>query len=258
MKPLKRISALALTCSLGALNFTPSAVADNHDALKAKLEAAMAADIRTEAERERDRNRKPIETLSFFGLEDDMKVVELIPGGGWYTKLLAPVLADNGQLYVAFGTSRVESHLIGKPGFENVKVLGKDAVLGPAKDSPLYAASNTDLDVSNVDIIFTFRNYHNFDTASRANINKSVYKALKKGGIYALVDHTRRHMQETDNENRRRFDPVLAIKEIQDAGFELVDYSDLHYRADDELRFEVGRRSVAGNTDRWTLKFRKP
>ena len=51
---------------------------------------------------------------------------------------------------------------------------------------------------------------------------------------------------------------MLAIREIQAAGFEFVDYSDLHYRPDDELRFEVGRKTVTGNTDRWTLKFRKP
>jgi predicted methyltransferase len=53
-------------------------------------------------------------------------------------------------------------------------------------------------------------------------------------------------------------DPVLAIKEIETAGFEFVDFSDLHFRADDELRYEVGRKTVTGNTDRWTLKFRKP
>jgi predicted methyltransferase len=53
-------------------------------------------------------------------------------------------------------------------------------------------------------------------------------------------------------------DPVKAIKEIQDAGFVLVDYSDLHYREDDELRYEVGTKSVTGNSDRWTMKFMKP
>jgi len=73
-----------------------------------------------------------------------------------------------------------------------------------------------------------------------------------------VVDHTRRHMQATSNENRRRIDPVLAIKEIQAAGFILEDYATLHYRLDDELRYEVGRKTVAGNTDRFTLKFRKP
>jgi predicted methyltransferase len=59
-------------------------------------------------------------------------------------------------------------------------------------------------------------------------------------------------------ENGRRFDPVLAIKEILTAGFEFVDYSNLQYRSDDELRYEVGKKSVTGNTDRFTFKFKKP
>jgi predicted methyltransferase len=64
---------------------------------------------------------------------------------------------------------------------------------------------------------------------------------------------------EADNpENRRRIDPVLVIKEMLEQGFEFVDYTDLHFRADDELEYEVGRRSVSGNTDRFTLLFRKP
>ncbi len=88
-------------------------------------------------------------------------------------------------------------------------------------------------------------------------MNQAVHEALKPGGVYAVVDHTRRHMEEDSGENRRRVDPVLAIQEIQDAGFRLVGYSDLHFRADDELRYEVGRRSVTGNTDRFTLKFVK-
>jgi len=95
------------------------------------------------------------------------------------------------------------------------------------------------------------------DAAGRAAMNKAAYDALKTGGIYAVVDHTRRHMEADSPENRRRLDPVLAIKEIQQAGFELVDFSDLHFRPDDELRYEVGRKTVTGNTDRWTLKFVK-
>ena len=65
-------------------------------------------------------------------------------------------------------------------------------------------------------------------------------------------------MQPFTAENRRRADPVVIIKEILDAGFEFVSYSDLHYRADDELRYEVGRKSVTGNTDRFTFLFKKP
>ena len=107
-------------------------------------------------------------------------------------------------------------------------------------------------------MVLTFRNLHNFDPESRARINSQVYKALKSGGLYGAVDHTRRHMESSNRENRRRVDPVMIIKEMLDQGFEFVGYSDLHYRADDELEYEVGRRSVTGNTDRFTMLFRKP
>ena len=246
------------TASMTAGLFCAPAMADNFDAVKEKLSTAMSADIRTQAETDRDRNRKPIETLQFFGLRDDMKVVELLPGGGWYTKLLAPVLAENGQLSIAYGTRTTEGRLKDAPGFDKLRVIAKDAKIERPEGSKFYTASSTDLGVKNVDMILTFRNYHNFGPEGRAAMNTSAYKALKSGGTYGVVDHTRRHMQGLDNENRRRMDPVLAIKEIQAAGFEFVDYSSLHYRLDDELRYEVGRKSVTGNTDRWTLKFVKP
>jgi len=225
--------------------------------IKEKLDAALKAEIRGESDTKRDRNRKAKGTLAFFGLEDDMKVVELIPGGGWYTKLLAPVLAENGEFYVAYGTSRVAKSLLDKSGFEKTKVTAEKAKLYRPEGADRYTLENANLGVKNVDIVFTFRNYHNFDEAGRKAMNDAAYKALKKGGTYALVDHTRRHMQANDNENGRRFDPVLAIKEIQAAGFDFVDSSNLHYRPDDELLYEVGRKTVTGNTDRWTLKFSK-
>tara|TARA_R110001599_G_scaffold353866_1_gene600960 strand:- start:81637 stop:82407 length:771 start_codon:yes stop_codon:yes gene_type:complete len=251
------IAAIALLLLFVALPGSP-VLASDYDPVRAKLENAMASQVRTPAEMERDQNRKPVETLEFFALRDNMKVVELFPGGGWYTKLLAPVLAENGELYIAFGTSRAQSAVAGQPGFEKIQVTGSDAEISRAEGARFYTASNTDLGVKNVDMVLTFRNYHNFDDASRDALNQSVFKALKPGGIYALVDHTRRHMQADNAENRRRLDPVQAIKEILAAGFEFVDYSDLHYRADDELVYEVGRRTVSGNTDRWTLMFRKP
>jgi predicted methyltransferase len=250
------ITRVALFC-VGLLAAAAVSAADFEDERR-KLETAMAADIRTQAEKDRDDNRKPVETLEFFGLDDSMKVVELFPGSGWYTKLLAPVMAGTGEFYAAYGTGRVKERLQGKPGFESLKLLGENVKLGKNEGERFYYASDTDLGVDGMDLVLTFRNYHNFDVKSRAAINASVFNALKSGGIYGIVDHTRRHMQALDNENVRRVDPVVVIKEVQAAGFELVDFSDLHYRPDDELRYEVGRATVTGNTDRFTLKFRKP
>ena len=241
----------------GMMLFGSLASADDFSVTREKLETAMVAEIRGEADMNRDRNRKPVETLEFFGLRDNMKVIELLPGGGWYTKLLAPVLHENGEYFVALGTARVAENLVGKDGFDRIQVVAEDSRTFRPEGSRFYMLETTGLGVTDADIVFTFRNYHNFAAEGRAAMNRAVYDALKPGGIYAVVDHSRRHMEADSNENRRRIDPVLAISEIQAAGFELVDYSDLHFRPDDELRYEVGRASVTGNTDRFTLKFRK-
>ena len=226
--------------------------------IDAKVEAALAAEARPQADRDRDHNRRPIETLNFFGLKDNMRVLELMPGGGWYTRVLAPVLAENGKLYVAIGEGRVSERLLGQPGFEQVQRLETTSNLHRPQGSRVYTVDDFDFGVTGLDMVVTFRNLHNFGIDDRAIVNREVFEALKPGGLYGVVDHTRRHMEADDPENRRRLDPVLAIREIVAAGFEFVDYSSLHFRADDELEYEVGRRSVTGNTDRFTLLFRKP
>ncbi len=212
------------------------------------IKQAMASDIRSDRETKRDRNRKPVDTLKFFGIQDDWKVLEIVPGGGWYTKLLAPALRDNGQFYLSLGTKRLKDSLLTKKPFDKVKLVGSEG----------YEFKDLNFEVTDLDAVLTFRNYHNFDESERISANKAAFNSLKPGGVYGVVDHTRRHMQKKNDENGRRFDPVLAIKEIQQAGFVLVDYSNLHYKIDDELRFEVGRKTVQGNSDRFTLLFKKP
>lgn len=235
-----------------------TAYADDFKPVEDKLKTALASDIRTESEKERDRNRRPVSTLKFFGLKDDMKVVELLPGGGWYTKLLAPVLKEKGQLSLAYGTGRVQKSLLDtNKDFDHVNVIAKDVKFSRDEGARLPTMENAGLGVTDIDMVLTFRNYHNFDETGRKAMNEAAWDALKEGGIYGVIDHTRRHMEKMNDENGRRIDPVLAIKEIQEAGFILLDYSDLHFHLDDELRYEVGRKSVTGNTDRFTLKFMK-
>ena len=127
-----------------------------------------------------------------------------------------------------------------------------------ARDGGRTGIVGLTIDVDDIDMALTFRNLHNFTAEGRKAMNETVFNALKAGGSYGVVDHTRRHMQSDNSENWRRMDPVLMIKEIEAVGFEFVDSSDLHYRADDELVYEVGRKTVSGNTDRFTLLFRKP
>jgi len=218
------------------------------------IKSAMKSEHRSDKDKDRDRNRKPAKTLEFLGIKSDMKVLELIPGGGWYTNLLAPALKDKGQLYVAMGSEK----LLSKEGFSKVKTVSNDSKWERNEEEERYNLLNVDFDVENIDAVLTFRNYHNLSLATRTKVNEEAIKALKPGGIYGIVDHTRRHMQKENDENGRRIDPVLVIKEVQAAGFVFVDYSSMHYKADDELRYEVGRKSVTGNSDRFTLLFKKP
>ena len=249
------IGAVAMgCCSLAHAQFEPPALSP----VAKKIQAAMQSEIRSEQEKDRDDNRLPIKTLEFLRLEDDMTVVELVPGGGWYTKILGPVLADRGQLYVGLGTRRVPPLLEEYSELSGVKILSVDAKFVPADIPGLFELGEFSLGIDNVDMVLTFRNLHNFTLPSRQHINKAVFDALRPGGLYGIVDHTRRHNEPANPENWRRLDPVLVIKEIQDAGFELADFSGLHYRPDDELRYEVGRKTVAGNTDRFTMVFKKP
>ncbi|MFT5277280.1 MAG: putative methyltransferase [Glaciecola sp.] len=250
---MKKLLLLSLSCALMSASAF-SAAADVSD----KIKTAMASDVRTQAEVDRDRNRRPVQTLEFFGLEEDMSVVELIPGGGWYSKLLAPALNEKGEYFVAIGTSRVKERLSDLAGFEKMQIIAEDASSYREEGERNYSLKATTLGVKDVDLVLTFRNYHNFGEQGRKKMNELAFDALKPGGIYGVVDHTARHMEPTNSSNRRRIDPVMAIKEIQEAGFVLVDYSTMHYKEDDTLEYEVGARSVAGNTDRWTIKFMKP
>ena len=90
------------------------------------------------------------------------------------------------------------------------------------------------------------------------DVNESSYDALKPGGYYGIVDHTRRHMEPGNEENGRRIDPVLNIKEVLDAGFIFIDFTDVLARPKDALALEVANPAVTGQSDRYTLLFQKP
>jgi predicted methyltransferase len=222
------------------------------------IEKALASDIRTPEERARDaRERKPVQTLEFFGLKSDMTVVELLPAAGWYTKILGQVLAEKGKLYVAIGADRLAPRLK-EWKLDKVAVAPAKAELKPSGQFGVFQADAIDLGVKNTDMVLTFRNYHNMTPATRATLNKAVFDALKPGGVYGIVDHTRRHMDPGSSETWRRIDPVLVIKEVQAAGFVFEDFADLHYRPDDTLQYDSQRPSLGGYSDRFTLRFRKP
>ena len=223
-----------------------------------KLAAAMAAPERPAADRARDANRLPRETLAFFRFRDDLRVLELFPGTGWYTRLLGPVLAERGKLYVALNTGRVAEVIEQTPGLAAVERLEVNELLSSTAQQGVYDLAPLSFFVEDLDLVLTFRNVHNLSPAGREALNDAVFEALRPGGHYGVVDHTRRHMEPDGPANRRRADPVQVIHETIEAGFEFVGYSTLHYRPGDDLALEVGDGRVSGRTDRFTLLFRKP
>lgn len=255
---------MRLTSALCALLlFTQPAGAQQQiqssEATRQAIAAAMQSDIRPEEDKARDNERKPVEVLSFFRLEQDMRVIEILPFGGWFTKIIGPVVRDQGMLYTVqpeLGDySDALNPVLELPGMD--KVVKLDWNGRPSAGGNPFVGSGT-WDVEPVDLVVTFRNYHNFDYDDRMTINKSAFDALKSGGLYGIVDHTRRHMEPDSRENGRRMDPVLVIKEVQETGFVFVDYSDVKRSPADELLYEVGNPEVTGRSDRFTMLFRKP
>ena len=253
--PVSKLLALLCVCSAG---IAMSAQLANPTPFQQRVLAAMQGEMRTAEERARDVNRLPAEILEFFRMREDMRVIEILPAGGWFTKILAPVLKDKGKLYVTHPQGFYADAFRGVaalPGISAVEQIPWGAASagtgGPFGPSGRWA-------VEPVDMVVTFRNYHNFSAADRAAVNRSTFNALKAGGYYGIVDHTRRHNEPENQTNRRRVDPVLVIKEVQDAGFELVDFSNLYYRPNDALSLEVANAAVNDRTDRIALLFRKP
>ena len=256
IKTLMNATLLALSLALPVAAQAPPAAPKDETTLA--IEKALASDIRTPEERARDANeRKPIQTLGFFGLKPNMTVVELFPGAGWYTKILGQVLADKGKLYITVGQTRTAAKLA-EWKLDKVVAVESKLTLAPSGQFGIFQSDVVEIPIRDADMVLTFRNYHNMTPATRALLNKQIFMALKPGGVYGIVDHTKRHMEPYNPETWRRADPVVVIKEVQAAGFVFEDFATLHFRPDDTLLYDSQRETIKGYSDRFTLRFRKP
>lgn len=241
-----------LTFAAASLALCGQLAAADAAATRTEIERNLRGDIREAAETARDANRKPAEVLEFFGLEDDMKVLEISPSGGYWSKFLGPTLCANGGelVFTVPVSERFRSEVMSLDGMECTSAINGDITL---RNIPPF-----EFEEGGFDMALTFWNLHNPSAEGRRNLNRAVFNALRPGGVYGAVDHTRRHMQPDSRAVGRRLDPVLVIKEMVDVGFEFVDFSPMHYHPEDDLSLEVGTPGVRGNTDRFVLKFRKP
>ena len=226
--------------------------------ITAKVQAALEMPHRSEENRARDNNRTAAKAMSFCRLQSNHTVLEFGPGGGWYSEILGPVLKEKGQLIISTKEKWMEKlkPLLQQDYMSSSKTHGLDIDWNNEKKN--YSIGKISYPVTDADLALNIREYHNFDAEGAEKMNQATFQALKPGGLYCIVDHTRRHMEPRYSENRRRADPVEVILQVQAAGFLLVDSSNLFFKPDDELRYEVGRKSVTGNTDRFSLLFQKP
>ena len=242
------------------------------------LQQAVSHPGRTPANVARDRYRHPAQTLDFFEVDPGDTVVELWPGGGWYTEILAPYLASGGgKLYAAAPDW-------GRSGIDKLKAANAE-LYGPVTvaDFPAFSAGSARVPDGTADVVLTFRNVHNWRMGYRredkqdysAEAFRQIYAMLKPGGILGIADH---RLPETASAERERTSGYIKTSTVRSlaeaAGFRLVASSEINANPKDTADWPEGvwtlppslalndqdrdRYLAIGESDRMTLKFEKP
>lgn len=225
-----------------------------------KMKAAVADNSRPAADTARDENRKPADMLNFAGITPGKVVVDMLPGGGYFTRIFARAVEPNGRVYAYFGT-QYDERLKGQGKdpdnqFSDLKQTYKNlgVIHGPL---PQFVTPEP------VDVVWTSQNYHDMHNKQYAmdvnEVNKAVFKSLKPGGYYVIIDHKAADTAGDDvTEALHRIKEATVKKEVEAAGFKLVaEGHDLNYSTDDGSK-RVFENDVRGKTNQFMLKFQKP
>ena len=270
-----------LVLVVAALASSPvgQAHADEHSpAVAPALQAAIDGDHRAAENKARDVYRHPAETLTWLGVEPDMTVVEIWPSRGWYTEILAPYLRDNGKLYLA-GFDRTSDRDYVKKTLKILddKLAAAPEVYGTPVMTELSPPDKVEIaPAGSADMVLTFRNVHNWMTAGTADaVFAAMYTALKPGGVLGLVEHRGDPDVEQDPQAESGYVTEAAtIRMAEKAGFALVDSTEINANPKDTRDHPSGvwtlppvlrlgdqdreKYLAIGESDRMTLKFRKP
>jgi len=224
------------------------------------IAAAVADTNRPEADRQRDANRKPAETLAFTGVKPGDQIAELLPGSGYFTRIFSKVVGPSGHVY-ALVPAPLPNAPPDAPDFAaRVKAIAADAKYSNVS---VVVEPFSELKTPEpVDLIWTSQNYHdlhNFPGLDVGVFNQLVFEALKPGGVYLILDHAAEPGSGTrDTATLHRIDAEIVKKEVLAAGFVFVGGSELLRDPGDPHTVKVFDPSVRGKTDQFVLKFRKP
>jgi len=244
---------------------------------EALIDRAMTGGHRSDANKARDKYRHPKETLLFFGLKPNMTVVEITPGAGWYTEILAPVTRGGAYYAVVFPVTDQSSD--GQRANDRnfrAKLAGDTDTYGKVQLSVLVPNAIRVAPAGSADMVLTFRNVHNWARAGNADaMFKAFYDALKPGGILGVKDH--RAKPDTPFEKQIEtgyMTEAWVIETAQKAGFKLDNKSDINANPKDTKDHPSGvwtlpptlrlgdkdreKYLAIGESDRMTLKFVKP
>jgi predicted methyltransferase len=240
------------------------------------LEQVVAGTQRSAANRARDPYRHPVETLSFIGVKPTDTVVELWPGGGWYTEILAPYLAEKGRLIAAApagkGADSMAARFDADPAlYGKVERANFPTVLGGTGVAPGTA-----------DVVLTFRNVHNWKMgymhAEKADYSEAAFREifamLKPGGVLGIEDHRLPESAATDRERDSGYIKVSTLRALAEkAGFEFDGASEVNANPKDTTEWQQGvwtlppryalgdqdkaKYAAIGESDRMTLRFVK-
>ncbi|WP_245620137.1 class I SAM-dependent methyltransferase [Phenylobacterium immobile] len=218
--------------------------------------AVVAEGSRPDADKARDAARKPAEMLAFANVHPGEVVVELLPGGGYFTRLLSKAVSPTGKV---FAVVTAQQDTPEKPA--GVRAIA--AAPGYANVSVLVADFQTMAPPQKADLVWTSQNYHDLHLTRLnldvAKVNKAVFDALKPGGRYVIVDHAAPAGTAVDAANTvHRIDPAVVRKEVEAAGFIFVAESDVLRNPADDYAKSVFDPALRGHTDQFVLKFRKP
>ena len=263
---------LALLCLSAVLLASTSAAAQD------PLRRAVTSPDRSANLVARDPARHPYGELSFFGVKPSSTVVEIWPGGGYWTEILAPYLHDQGVYYLALGDpdgGPAEAHFASLPGPLKAKFAAEPQIYSGVKLSELGQGHDTIAPPDSADFVLTFRNLHNWMKQGDApEMLAAIHRALKPGGVLGVEDHraSTAHPQDPKAQNGYvRQDYAVAL--IEQAGFKLVGASEIDANPRDTTDWPKGvwtlpptlalgdvdraKYVAVGEADNFVLKFRK-
>jgi predicted methyltransferase len=224
------------------------------------ISAAVADTARPADDRQRDADRKPDESLAFAGVKPGMKIADLLPGGGYFTRIFSAAVGPKGHVFAVPPPPRPDAPAGAPDRAAGVKAIAADAHYSNVSvvQQPPTALSLPEP----VDMVWTSQNYHdlhNIPNVDVVAVDKAIFASLKPGGVYIVLDHAaEKGSGFRDTSTLHRVDPEAVKAEVVSAGFKFEGQSEILRNPNDPHTAKVFEPSIRGKTDQFILKFRKP